>query len=170
MTEEVSGMLTVSLLQLLCKGIPEGIAYVVGMYALTGLKIDWKRLLFMSGCLIVVTYFIRLLPIRFGIHTMLILFTMILLFMIVTKTPIIRNVKAALIILAFLIISEMINLGFLQFLFGSQQVQKIMANDVQKTYYSIPSTLIFILITILVYYQLVGRKKDRSGKTGTQTS
>ena len=56
-------MLTISLLQLGCKGIPEGIAYVIGMYALTGLRIEWKKLFGMSAILILATYLIRLLPI-----------------------------------------------------------------------------------------------------------
>lgn len=160
-------MLTISLLQLGCKGIPEGIAYVIGMYALTGLRIEWKKLFGMSAILILATYLIRLLPIRFGIHTMLILFTMIFIYMVVTKTPVIRNIKAALIILAFLIISEMINLGILQFLYGSEHVKEIMDDNVQKTLYSIPSTIIFVLLTILAYYLCVVRKREKIGKNCT---
>ena len=158
-------MLSIPLLQLWCKGIPEGIIYIIGMYALTGLRIEWKKLLGMSAILILVTYLIRLLPIRFGVHTMLILFTVIFIFMKVTKTPVIRNIKAAVIILAFLIVSEMINLGILQFLYGSERVKEFMSDDVQKTLYSIPSTIIFALLAILTYY--LRRKKGKIGKTGT---
>ena len=162
-------MLEISLLQLACKGIPEGIAYVVGMYALTGLKIRWKQLSFMSGILILATYLIRLLPIRFGIHTMLILFTAIVVFMVTTKTPVIRNIKAALMILAFLIVSEMINLLLLQVLYDSDRVQEIIADNIQKTLYSIPSTVIFILLAVGAYYLRVVRKRDTIGKSGKPT-
>ena len=98
---------------------------------------------------------------------MLILFTMIFLFMAVTKTPVIRNIKAALIILAFLIVSEMINLGILQFLYGSEHVKEIMDDNVQKTLYSIPSTIIFVLLAIFTYYLRVIRKREKVGKDCT---
>ena len=72
-------------------------------------------------------------------------------------------------ILAFLIVSEMINLLLLQVLYDSDRVQEIMADNIQKTLYSIPSTVIFILLAVGAYYLRVVRKRDTIGKSGEPT-
>ena len=90
-------MLALSILSLFLRTIPEGILLIFSGYILANEKIHRNRVLISGVLLGLVTYFVRQLPINFGIHTMITLFAYILLMYKLNHLDMIKSIKAAIV-------------------------------------------------------------------------
>lgn len=60
-------------LALLFQGIPEQIAVVALAFVIAKIPLEWKKIVPIGAALAVSSYFLRLLPITFGVHTIIIM-------------------------------------------------------------------------------------------------
>lgn len=68
----------ISFAVLLLQGIPETVAVVTIAFIIAKLPLDWPKIIVIGACLAFIAYFVRLFPIPFGIHTILLLFSLFL--------------------------------------------------------------------------------------------
>jgi len=59
----------ISLVSLIFQGIPESIALVVLAFFVAKAKVKWPMAILLGGILAVSAFFIRMLPVTFGLHT-----------------------------------------------------------------------------------------------------
>lgn len=137
-------MLDSSLSYIIVRGFPESIFIVLAGYILFNLKINLKNIIKNSLFYLVILTIIRMLPISFGIHTILSIFVMEIIFYEFEKQPIIQttiNVSKIYICLA---ISEAF------YIFLSNKIFKISLEtltsntNVKSAFIALPSLLIFI--------------------------
>lgn len=160
-------MLRISLIELLIKGMPEGIISIFGLFILTKTKFDLKKFLFSSISLIFLTYLIRFLPLSYGVNTMLSLLVIIVIAVVLNSIDLSKSIKATLIIAAIIILSETITVGFMQIYLGKEKLNLIMGEPISKSIASIPSTLIYgivVAVIFFVYRRKFSYKKDKDGE------
>ncbi len=153
-----------TLLELLIKGIPEAIFFALGMYAFSGTKIvkeRWPGLRIFTLIMFSWTYFVRLLPINYGVNILLVLIITIFLGVKFLKIPLIQCIKASLLNAIAIVVGEGLNFLLLQVVYGTQKTQEIIGNPFLKAINTIPSTIIFGSIVIFIYYFNIVRVKER---------
>lgn len=153
-----------TLLELIIKGIPEAIIFTLGMYAFSKTKIrkeTWKKFGAFALLMFVWTYLVRLLPINYGVNMMLVLIFTIFLGAMFLKIPLFQCVKASLLNAVAIVLGEGINFLLLQVVYGTQRTQEIIGDPFLKAINTIPSTIVFCIIIVIVYYFNVLRVREK---------
>lgn len=154
--------ISISLIGLFVNGIPEGLLDVLAIFILTKTPFNKRKYLLISFCFITLNYLIRLLPINYGVNTMLGLLVLVLLFM---RIDIQKLIKSSIAILIALFTCEQINLFFLFLIFGKEKILELfkdkdvvlIQDTISKALYGIPSTVLFAIIIFIMY--LITKKK-----------
>ena len=107
--------------------------------------------------LIVFTYFIRLLDINFGVHTVLNLIVIIGLCVFINKLNLFKVVIGAMLTVLIMFAIEVLNVGLLQVIYGDN-LANIIEDPYKKTLAGMPGILFFAVISILLYYFLAYKK------------
>ena len=172
---ELNGI-SISVTELLIKGVPEGLLTVLTLHLFTGTKVELKKYLPFSLSYVIIIYFIRFLPITLGVNTMLSLLIMILLFQAVYRTTlaqVVRVVTSSVTIMLFIMISEVLNFFLLFLLFGEGKTVNLLnfSTPFVKSISTIPSTLFFALFVFMGYLVLtyIEKRKQANGQAGKKT-
>lgn len=156
--------LSVSIVELLIKGIPESFLFVLALFIFTRTKLTLNKYLIMSICFTIVTYLTRWLPINIGTNTMLSLLVLIFIFLIANKIDlrfIVKTIISVILIALIILISEAINIFLLSAFVGMQSAEDMLnsGNAVEKSLSALPSIIIFGIVVLIVY--LVMKKRDK---------
>lgn len=155
----------------------QGVGYLLGVYAFVKRKITAREFIPMAIAYGLVAFGIRRIGvISFGFHTILIMITIILLAVLLLKTPAFMTVVGVLTASVAILLAEIINIFILNGVLGHQQMAAIMAGDgtitgeINKAVAGIPTNLILVLAMFIFYTLRMKRKKESSchGETGSQ--
>jgi len=168
--------ISITIVELLIKGVPEGLLLILALHLFTRTKIETKKYFALSVSYVVITYFIRMLPIQLGINTMLSILTLVLLYQLAYRSQLEKLAKlvaSAVAILILIMISEALNIVLLKMIFGMDKTLELLSsnNGLTKSFSTIPSTVftaIFILAVDMLLKKLERRKKV-DGETGSSS-
>ncbi|NLI91583.1 MAG: hypothetical protein GX434_05075 [Peptococcaceae bacterium] len=104
-------------LALLFGGIPEQIALVYLAFVIANVPIKWKEIVPIGLCLALVAYVLRLLPITFGVHTIILIGLLFVILIFFYKISISTSILASLISFLALILFETTFLILIKVLF-----------------------------------------------------
>lgn len=151
-------MLRLTWFEFFVRAIPEQFLFIIAIHAFSKTGIDFKKYL-LSGILAsILAYLIRLLPIQYGVHSLLGLIMLIITVSFINKIDIIKSIRGGIITFIICFILEGINLSFIQFVLKKDL--NIMLNDpISKTITGLPSLIVFGIIVVLYYYRLYKRKE-----------
>lgn len=140
-------MLKLSALEFFLRTIPESFLLVLVAYIFSNEKISKQRFIGASLILSIATYLIRLLPISFGVNTIINMLIFIIIGIYVLKIPI--NVSILSIFISVIVLSfcEWLNAAMLVKIFN---VNKF-TNSLTRFIYDLPSLIMFILIVFILY-------------------
>jgi hypothetical protein len=141
--------------------ILQGFSYCLGLYAFIVRKVDCKYVI-ASVALTIISYLMRLLPVSFGVHTILILICLFTLAILYLKIPAISALKSILIMTVLLVMIELISVVCFTQIVGKAQFDSLMKDGMGKSLIALPSSVLFAVCTILLYFLL---KKQRTGKS-----
>ena len=144
-------MLRISLLELLMKGIPEGLISGFGIFTLSKTKFDLRKFLLLSTSLILLTYLSRFLPLGYSLHIMISVMTIIVISTIILRMHLLNAIKAALLLIALIIICECGTICVMERIFLNDGVCRIMNNPLSKSFAGIPTTVLFGAIILIIY-------------------
>lgn len=150
-------MLHISFFELIVRTIPESFLFVFAIYVFANKKLDFKKYIISSIELAIGTFFIRKLPISYGIHTIINIILLVFICNFFNKINTLECIKGGIFTAIILFFSEAINLFLIQLKVGDN-VTSIFRDPVLKTIYGIPSLVIFLAIIILINF-LKNRKK-----------
>ena len=151
-------MLKASLIEVLLRGIPESLILAWGIYVLCSKKIDINLYLFTSFLVVISMFFIRLLPIAYGVHTSLGIIMIIIITSFVNNIPVIKAISSTLILMILLSICEWLNIFISENLFMIN-LQKAFSIPLQKNLYGIPSLILLALIIYVIQIYVNKRNK-----------
>lgn len=140
----------------------QGLIFVLGMYTFNQQKIILKNYISASALFIVTSYIIRLLPISFGVHTIINMLILVIICIVLLKMPVFNTIRSMSIVMVFLLLSEMADLAVLTMVMGKDKFEEVMHNPLQKAITGIPSNVLFLLLITLSYYIL--KKKGDSNR------
>lgn len=150
-------MLQLSPLEFFFRTLPESFIYIWAGYIFSNNKIDKTKFILSSILLSLGTFFIRLLPIHFGVHTILFLVVDIVICVSINKIDIIKSISSGLISVIILFICEGINMFILLYMLNID-IEKTFDHSFKQIFYSSPSLLLFGLI-IGTLYRIIFKKR-----------
>lgn len=144
-------MLDIQPIEFLLRGLPEGFIYILAVYVFSGTRLDKKRYVISSLSASVFIYIIRLLPIVFGVHTIISIIFIMLLSINYNKIYLAKAVKSTIIIFIIQYLSEAINMIILKPI-PNIDLDKAFNDPVSKSLIGIPSLIITITVILLYYF------------------
>lgn len=152
-------MLKIGITELLVRTLPECFLLIFIIQALSNSKLNKNKYILSSMLLSIIMYFIRLLPIHYGVHTILNIMAIILICMFINQVTTIKAITYSLILMSFLALSEALNLFFIYKIFGKKTIN-ILNNPLKKCIYVMPSMIILIIIILFIFKIKDRRVKD----------
>lgn len=140
--------------------ILESFILILAGYAFSSMRIEKKDFCISSALLAVATYLIRMLPIHFGVHTIILLVVYVLISVKINKIDINRAISAGLFSSIVLFLSEWINIFVLTKILKIN-IDIIFKSPIKKSIYLLPSIMLFALMVTLVFYINALRRKGR---------
>jgi hypothetical protein len=150
-------MLDVSWFAFIVRGIPEEFLFVLAVHVFSKTSINLKKYLLSGSLFWIVVCLIRLLPIQYGINTILNLIALIVLVSFINNIDIIKSIRAGIIVIILGFVSEGVNAAFIQYIL-KKNLSIILGNSTLKTLYGLPSLIFFGIFVILYYFALYRRK------------
>lgn len=135
--------------------IPEMLLIIWGIYVIARKSINMKIYILSSIIMALVTFFVRMLPIYFGVHTFIIIILTICA-MVITGIPIIKAIYGTLLMFLILTLSEFLNVAILNLLNINTGIE--FANATIKSVLGSPSLIITCLFIITIRYFI--KKKE----------
>lgn len=153
-------MLALTSFELIGRTIPEAFIFIFATYVFSNTKLDAKRYIISSVLLGICIYFVRKLPINYGVHTILNIIIQSSIITAISKIAIVKVIRSAIISALSLFILEAFNILILSLIF-KEQLQELMLNPTSKIIYGSPSLICFVVI-IVSYYHVNKRGKIKN--------
>ncbi|NFO02630.1 hypothetical protein JW813_07210 [Clostridium botulinum] len=141
-------MLRLTGFEFLFRTIPESFVLMFAIFTLSNTKFNLKKYIVSSLLFGLCEYGIRMLPINYGVHTILDIFVMIIIMFSINKSDVVLSIKASLITTIVLFILEGLNTLLLSAIF-KDKLEPVMSNIILKTVYGLPSLIFFTAIAIV---------------------
>lgn len=151
-------MLKLSLVELFLRLVPESFILALSIYAFSNTKVQMKKLIVSGVIMTISAYSVRMLPINFGVHTILLIMIYILTAVNVNGIYMIKAIRAGLIGYITLSICDFINF-FLVVNIMDIPIKKMIENINLKMLLGLPSLVLFFII-IFAFYKVSSKKVE----------
>ncbi|MCB2360073.1 hypothetical protein [Clostridium estertheticum] len=151
-------MLRLTLLYVFLRILPEEFLVIFAVHVFSKTVINVKKYIISSIFFIIAVYLIRLLPIQYGIHTIIGVVVVIVLTININKISIIKSIQASIMTTILEFICEGINVFMIQYIFKAD-VRYVLNDPSLKILYGMPSLVIFAAIVFTYYAYLAKNKK-----------
>ncbi|MDK2887142.1 MAG: hypothetical protein PWP72_19 [Thermoanaerobacter sp.] len=135
------------LIALIFQSIPESILILALGLTLMGVELKWKRIFPAALISSLASYFVRELPIPYGIHTLIGICVLTLLVIIFFRTSFSVAISAAMIGIAILASVEMLILPVIFSLIGERTINKIWSSPALRVLLAIPELVVLGVLT-----------------------
>lgn len=144
----------------------QGFAVCLGIYAFCVKKVEMRKYVAVSLIFIVISYVMRLLPVSFGVHTILNLACLFLLAIFFLRMPALVALRSILAITILLLVTELFSVFLITKIVGQAQFDSMMNDNLGKALIALPSSVIFAAIVLAAYFVLRKIKVKKSVKNG----
>ncbi len=152
-------MLKIGITELFVRTLPESFLVIFVIQAFSNSKMKKSKYVLSSILLSIIVYSIRLLPIHYGVHTILNLIAIILVCTFINEITTIKAITYSLILVSFLALSEALNLYFIYKIFG-ENIANTLKDPLKKCIYLMPSMIILVIIVLFIFKIKDRRVKD----------
>lgn len=139
----------VPFIALILQGIPEEIALVTLAFVIAKIPLEWKKIVPGGVVLAIAAYILRLLPITFGIHTIIILGLLFLFLVKFGKGAFDTSLIASLISVLVLIVTETVCLSLLMPFFGVTP-EMLFTNVAVRILITLPQVFLLFIFAFIV--------------------
>lgn len=150
-------MLKLEPIEILLRAIPEGFLYILGVYVFSKVRIHKKSYIISSLITSIAIYFIRELPINYGVHTILSILFIVFLSILYNEIDSIKVIRSTILTFIIQFLSEGINMIVLTSI-PSLNLDKLFSVAICKTLLGLPS--IAITLVVCIWFYNVNKKKD----------
>ncbi len=144
----------------------QGFTFVLGVFAFNRQKIVLKIYIVTSLLVIIISYLVRLLPISFGVHTIINMLFLMLICIIVLKMPAYSTIRSAMLIIVLLLICEMADIAIMSQILGKVKFESLMLIPLEKAIIGSPGAAFFTILITLTYFILNNPKKKNGENIG----
>lgn len=139
----------VPILVLLFAGIPENIALATLAFVLAKVELEWKKIFSIGVILALNAYLLRLLPITFGVHTIVNIGLLIVLLSVFTQADLVASVISSFLSILALIVVETLNYIIILPLFNIP-IKTVINSPILRILIGLPLVIILFLISYIV--------------------
>lgn len=150
-------MLKITIIELILRAIPEAFLLTLLVYLICNKNVRNKAYFISSIIFAASMYLIRALPIQFGIHTIIIIMTFIVINNLINKIPVKKSIVSSMTAMITLSVCESAN--FIILSFTKVDIGKIYDDPILKIVCFTPSLIFIIVISYILY--LVKNKTKR---------
>lgn len=150
--------MNVTILEFFLRGIPEAFLFIFAAYAFSKNIIILKRYVVSSLVFAIIGFITRLLPIHYGVHTILNLFAFMIIVININKIDLVKSMQAGIIATIIQFMSEVLNVFMIEYLFKAD-IEQVFNDAMLKILYGIPSTMIFTGIVLIYYFKISKRNE-----------
>lgn len=143
-------VLKISLLEFILRTIPESFLIILAVHLLSYKKIEPKTYINASVFIAISTYLVRVLPINYGVHTIINIMIYVLAIVSINKLGVIKAISSVLKIIVTISVCELINVAVLDKVM-KLDLQVIFSEPLKKIIYSTPSLVMFGIAILLFY-------------------
>ena len=140
----------IPVLALILQGIPEQIAVATLAFVIAKIPLQWKRIVLIGVLLAFSSYVLRLFPITFGIHTIVIIGLLFILLVKIAKGNLNTALTASLLSFLGLIIAETVCLSILMPLFGVTS-EMLFSNITIRVLITLPQVFLLFMLAFVVF-------------------
>jgi len=140
----------IPLLALIFQGIPESIAIYALAFVIAKIPVQWTKIGVIGLLAAICSYIIRLLPITFGVHTIVLIGLMFFILIQIGKVSVLTSVKASLISYLLLILVETICMTSILFITGIS-IQSFHHSVIIRILTTLPQVFVLFLITYIIH-------------------
>ena len=151
-------MLKLEPIEFFLRSLPECFLLILAIHSFSKIKIDKKKYIISSFICSVAIFLVRMLPINYGVHTILAMGITSILGVAINKIDVIKAIKGVLIVIILQFALEGMNIFIIENIFKAD-IDKVFADPVQKALYGLPS--ICMLAIIVVGYYIINYKKGK---------
>lgn len=144
----------------------QAVSFLIGMHGIARHKISIKKSAIVCLICAVVTYLIRSSGLfTFGVHTMLVLLIINAACIIICKISIRPCILGSILMMIFVLLSEVVNVGILYTIVGADKINTVMNNEIYKAASAIPGNILLLVVSSLIYYfRICKGKKDETSQ------
>lgn len=151
-------MLHLSIMELFLRAIPDSIILIVGAHIFSNVTIDKLKMIKSIIFISLIIYFIRCLPITFGIHILLGVLGVTIILNKIHHIDLLKVIKGVFLTMFIQYVSEILNVTWIQ-LCLEKNLEIIFSNPATKSLYGLPSLLISGFILYLYTLNTKSRKE-----------
>jgi len=140
----------IPILALIFQGIPEQIAVATLAFVIANIPLVWKRIVLIGTVVAVTSYIFRLLPLTFGVHTVLNIGLLFILLVVVGKVNINISLVASLGSFLALIIAETVSVTLQMNMFGIT-LDDLLANTTTRIRTGLLQVFVVFIIALIFY-------------------
>ena len=144
-------MLKTNWIEFFLRNIPETFIVVWGIHVISRKSLDISKYILSSIIIAIVAFFVRWLPIYFGVHTFINIIITISI-MVIVGIPVIKSIYSTFIIFFMLFVSELLNMIIFSLLNINTSIEFL--NPSMKCLYCLPSLILLLLFIKTVNYLL----------------
>lgn len=141
-----------SLTELVLRTVPEGLILILAAYVFSKIKTDKNKILVSGIILGITTYLVRLLPVDFGVHTIIIIVANIILLVNINKINLFNAISSALLSMFTLVICDLANFYFIENILKIS-FDSLTSSILIKTLWGLPSLILYLAIIALTFYK-----------------
>lgn len=150
-------MLRLQPIEFILRAIPEGFLFILAVYIFSKTEVDKRKYITSSIVYAVTIFLVRLLPINYGVHSILALLFLVLFITIYNKIDTIKVMRSVLIIFIIQFLTEGLNIIILN-LIPNIDLDSLLNSALIKNLLGLPSLAAAYLIVYLFY--LKNNKRD----------
>ena len=154
-------MIQLTWIEFFIRVIPESFFVILLIHAFSKQAIDKKKYIMATLVYSILVFSVRMLPISYGIHTMVNLIMLILITSTINKIDIKIGIPSSILTLIFLFICELVNMLIVQDLLHLD-IERMFYSVYIKTIYSSLSLVLLAFISIFSYNLLVIKKRAQN--------
>jgi len=147
----------------------QSVSFLIGMHGIACQRIDIKKSAIVCTITAIATFLVRSSSLfTFGVHTMLVLLIINGACIMFCKIPIRPCILGSILMMIFVLLSEVVNVGILYITVGAGEINNIMADEIYKAASAIPGNVLLLLASSLIYY--FRTRKGKKDETSQQDS
>jgi hypothetical protein len=151
-------MLRLHIVEFFLRAIPEALLFIFASHSFSKVAIVKKKFIISSFILAISIFFIRMLPINFGVHTILSMMIFAIISITVNKINTVKAISVVVVIIIIECICEVINITFIQKILKID-IEYAFAKPVLKSVLGFPSLVMFGVIASLYYLRTIKSEK-----------
>ena len=136
--------------------------FVVGIHTFNNQRIEIKQFMMINAIFIPVTILVRVLPISFGIHTLLNVTFIFILTCFYFGFELYQTIRSTLITTVLILATELIGVNLLLALFGKEKINTLMLDPYTNAVIYLPINMLFACIILFFYVRMYRKQLNSS--------